>query len=174
MRACPSPFPENRRSTASRASKISGKSYGGSPRTYFFGKGVPWHTCRREREISNRADWSRFIDRHISHTDGALLLIRPGMALQIIVERLVATVERLDFVLLFETTDENGHSASHCSDEGFRWMAGPLDARSAEALQFARCPRNVHTWEYEFRATRSRRGNTNSLRSPVSVSLKMR
>src|SRR2546430_9160094 len=38
MRACPRPFPENRRSTARRASKISGKSYGGSPCTYFFGK----------------------------------------------------------------------------------------------------------------------------------------
>ena len=45
----------------------------------FLWEGVPWHTCRRESEISNHAEWGPFIDRHISHTDGALLLIRPRM-----------------------------------------------------------------------------------------------
>jgi MFS family permease len=37
-RVCAPIIPEKRRSTARRASKISGKSYGRSPRTYFFGK----------------------------------------------------------------------------------------------------------------------------------------
>jgi hypothetical protein len=64
----------------------------------------------------NGAERSRLKDGHVSYTDGTLLLIRPGVALEIIVERLIATVERLDFALLFETTDENGHSASRTGD----------------------------------------------------------
>jgi hypothetical protein len=56
------------------------------------------------------------------------------VALQIIVERLVATVKRLDLVLLFETTDENGHSVSYCPDEGFRWIGGFSRCKICEGL----------------------------------------
>src|SRR5437016_3997966 len=115
----------------------------------FLWEGVPWHTCRRDSEISNHDEQSPFVDRHISHTDGAFLLIRPGMALQIIVERLVATVERLDFVVFFETTDENRHSASHCPDEGFRRMGGFSRCEIGKALQFARRPGNFHAREHD-------------------------
>src|SRR5437016_11791380 len=71
------------------------------------------------------------------------------MALQIIVERLVATVERLDFVVFFETTDENRHSASHCPDEGFRRMGGFSRCEIGKALQFARRPGNFHAREHD-------------------------
>jgi hypothetical protein len=37
--------------------------------------------------------------------DLRLLLISPGMALQIVVERLIAAVEGRDLILLFEPTD---------------------------------------------------------------------
>jgi hypothetical protein len=115
----------------------------------FLWEGVPWHTCRRESEISNHAERRPFVDRHVSHTNGAFLLIRPCVALQIIVERLVATVERLDFVVLFETTDENGHSASHCPDEGFGRMGGFSRCEVGKALQFARRPGNFHAREHD-------------------------
>src|SRR2546429_4499080 len=64
MSACPRPLPENRRSTASRASKIRGNSYGGRPHIFLW-EGVPWHTCRRDSEISNHDEQSPFVDRHI-------------------------------------------------------------------------------------------------------------
>jgi hypothetical protein len=58
-------------------------------------------------------------------------VIIPGMALQIVVERLIAAVEGRDIVLLFEPAYDNGHSASHCPDKGSVGLAGSLDARSA-------------------------------------------
>src|SRR5216684_733844 len=105
---------------------------------------VPWNTCRRESEISNCAERSSFIDRHIGHPNGAFLLVGPGMPLQIIIERFIATVEGLDLVLLFETTDDNSHSASHCPDEGFGRVGGFSRREICEALQFARRPGNLH------------------------------
>jgi hypothetical protein len=71
---------------------------------------------------------------------------------QIVIEWLITAIERLDFVLFFETTDENSHSASHCPDEGFGRMGGFSRCQIGETLQLARCPRNVHTWEHEFRS----------------------
>ena len=49
---------------------------------------------------------------------------RPGMTLEIVVERLIAAIESRDLILLFNPAYENGHSASHCPDESFRWISG--------------------------------------------------
>jgi hypothetical protein len=56
------------------------------------------------------------------------------MALQIVVERLIAAVEGRDLILLFEPTYENGHSASHCPDKGFRWISRFSRCKICETL----------------------------------------
>jgi hypothetical protein len=69
---------------------------------------------------------------------------------EIVIERLIATVEKLDLVRLFETADENCHSASHRPKEGFRRMGGFSRGEIGKALQLARCPGNLYTREREF------------------------
>jgi len=73
---------------------------------------------------SARCTNAELIERHIGHSDEAFLLIHLGMALEIVVERLIAAIESRNFVQLFNPTYENGHSASHCPDESFRWISG--------------------------------------------------
>src|SRR6267143_4523776 len=77
MSACPRPFPENRRSTASRASRIRGKSY-------FFGKasrGAP-AMASVKYPMTVRGAPSSIATK--VHTDRAFLLIRPSMPLEIV------------------------------------------------------------------------------------------
>jgi hypothetical protein len=57
-----------------------------------------------------------------------------GVSLQIVVERLIAAVESRALVLLFEPTYENGHSASHCPDKGFRWISRFSRCKICETL----------------------------------------
>src|SRR5208282_1530923 len=121
------------------------------PAHIFLRESVSWHTCCRKSEISNHAERSPLIERHISHSNGAFLLIRPGMKLEIVVERLIAAIEHRDLVLLFNPTYENGHSASHSTDESFGWISGFSRCEICKTLQLAGCPRNLHTGECEFR-----------------------
>src|SRR5207253_11275299 len=97
------------------------------------------------------AERSSLIKRNISHSDGAFLLISPGIALQIVVERLITAVEGRDLVSLFGTTYENGHSASHCPDKSFRWISRFSRCKICETLSLARCPRDLHAWACGFR-----------------------
>jgi len=80
-----------------------GNSYGGSHVHISLGTHRVAHS-RCKSEISNDGAWSSLIHGNISHTDGAFLLVRPRMPSEIVIERLVATVETFDLVLLFETT----------------------------------------------------------------------
>ncbi len=108
--AWPNPLPLKRLSTARRASKINGKSYGGKPRTYFLGKSVAGHAGSGQREVAQHGAGRGFVYRDIRHADRHFLLIRPRMALQIIVERLVSTIEVLYFIGFFETTNRDCHA----------------------------------------------------------------
>src|SRR5712691_7380148 len=131
MSAWPSPLPENRLlQQALRAGSEAARTEAGRARTWW---GRPRaERCRRQRKVSNHAAGSRFIDRYIRHTDRALLLILPGVALQIIVEPMITAIEMPGLVVLFKTTDKNGHSASEGSTERIRgagWF--PRDTSSA-------------------------------------------
>jgi hypothetical protein len=73
------------------------------------------------------------------------------MSLEIAIEGFIATVERLDVVPLFQTTDEDCHSASHRSDEGFRRIGSFSRCEICKTLQLSRCPRDLHTGKRELR-----------------------
>ncbi len=60
------------------------------------------------------------IESHVAYTDRALLLISPGMTLEVIVESVVAAIEILHAIVFFEAANDNGHSVPHSPNQGIR------------------------------------------------------
>ena len=118
--ARPRPRPANRRSTASRASKISGRSYGGNPRTYFFGNTSRGTLAIASVKITEDRSRSALVDGDVGHANRALLLIAPCVALQVVVEGFVAAIEVPDLVAFFEAANNNGHSVPQSPHQRLR------------------------------------------------------
>ena len=76
------------------------------------------------------------------------------MAFQVVVERLVATVEILDLVALFEAANNNGHSVPQSPDQEVRRGIRLGGRREfGETRQFPLCPLDLDTrqrkiWSY--------------------------
>src|SRR5260370_36574833 len=68
-------------------------------------------------KVPEHRPWRRLVDRHIRDSDRAFLLVRPRVALKIIVQRFVATVEAVHLIAFFETANQDGHSVPHRPDE---------------------------------------------------------
>lgn len=122
------------------------------PANIFLRKGVARHARRGESEISDDGARSRLVGRNIGHSDRAFQLICPGMPLEVVVERFVAAVERLDIVVLFEAPDDDAHSASQSSDQSFRRRGGFFQREAGKAIQFLRRPGNLHARNGQFRS----------------------
>jgi hypothetical protein len=73
------------------------------------------------------------------------------MTVKIVIEWLIATVEKLNLIRLFQTADEDCHSSSHCLKEGFRGRAGLFRGEFGKALHLAWGPGNLHTRERQLR-----------------------
>ena len=145
--------------TLSRKSPVYGKPcqqnqgqvIGRKPAHMLLWESVVRRTCHGKCEISDDRARSSFIDRDKSHSDRAFQLIRPSMPLEIVIERIIATVERRDLVLFFETADEDGQSVSHCPDERLCWIGRFARRKLGKALQFLRGPGDLDTRKREFR-----------------------
>src|SRR5579884_2878483 len=106
----------------------------------------------RESEISNNRTRRGFVCRDVCHPDRTPLLIRPGMSLQIVIEPFVATIEELKFVLLFQASDQNSHSASQRLDQGFGRFSTFGRDKCSQFVQFLLRPSDLHPGKHKFRS----------------------
>jgi hypothetical protein len=87
----------------------------------------PWKFVARnagcgQREIAEHGMGRCFINRNIRYPNRDLLLIRPGVAPQIDVERFITAVKALYIVEFFEMTDRNGQLSASWRERGHLWV----------------------------------------------------
>lgn len=75
-----------------------------------------------QREIAEHSMGRRFINGNIGDSNRDLLLIRPGVAPQIIVERFITAIKALYIVELVEMTDRNGQLSASWPGRGHLWV----------------------------------------------------
>ena len=113
-----------------------------------FGECVARQTCRREGKIAEHRIWCALINSHIADADQALLLIGPGVALQVVIERLVPAFEALHAVVLFEAPNDNSHSIPHGPNKGFGGVVRFLRRyEPGKTLQFPLRPLDLDAWQ---------------------------
>ena len=78
-------------------------------------------SCHCQSKVAEHGSWSVLIESHIAYTDRALLLIGPGMTLEIIVEGVVTAIEILHLIVFFEAANDNGHSVQHGPNQCVGW-----------------------------------------------------
>ena len=96
---------------------------------------------RRAAPVKSAADRKEAAD-----TERALLLIGPGMTLEIIVEGVVTAVEILHLIMFFEAANDDGHSVPHRPNQGIGWpVRFPCRYEFSKTFQFAPSPLDIHT-----------------------------
>src|SRR6202034_1640520 len=151
--AWPSPRPANRRSTASRTIKISGRSTEAARGHTFSETYLRGTLAMAKGKVAKHGSRSVLIESHIAYTDRALLLIGAGMTLEIVVEGVVTAIEILHLILFFVATNDNRHSVPHSPNQSIRSAS-----RSPLALSLMiRCPTSRSDTTHRNRATASDR-----------------
>jgi hypothetical protein len=109
--------------------------------------------CHGQGKVAEHGSWSVLIESHIAYTDRALLLIGPGMTLEIVVEGVVTTIEILHLIVLFEAANDNGHSAPHSANQSIRRAVRfPCSYEFSKTFQLAASPFDIHTWQDKVRS----------------------
>ena len=135
-------------------------------------KRIARHACHRQGKIAEHRSWSDLIDSHMAYADRALNLIGPGMAFEVIVEGAVTAIEILRLIVFLMTMAIQSRIARVRASVGV--FALSADASSARLSN----SRSVHLISTRGRTTsgttRSSRGKSSALRSPLALSLTIR
>src|SRR5580658_781640 len=104
-------------------------------------------------KVAQHCSRSLLIESHIAYTDRALLLIGPGMTLEIVVEGVVTAIEILHLIVFFEAANDNAHSVAHSPNQGIRRAVRfPGRYEFSKTFQLAPSPFDIHTWQDNVRS----------------------
>src|SRR5271163_3094637 len=116
-------------------------------------KRIARHTCHRQSKVAEHGARSVLIESHIAYTDGALLLIGPGMTLEIVIEGVVTAIEILHLIVFFEAANDDGHSVPHSPNQSIRRAVRiPGRYEFSKTFQLALSPFDIHTWQDKVRS----------------------
>src|SRR5215475_6658381 len=82
----------------------------------FFGKRIARDRRRGQSEVAENDRGSRFVYSDIGHSDRDLLLIRPRVLLEVVVEEFVFAVEVLDNIMLLQSANDESQLTPHEPD----------------------------------------------------------
>ena len=129
-----------------------------------FRQEIAGYARSRQCEVAQNRTRCGFLKSNIGDADRTLLLVRPGMALQVIVEGFILTIEVLYIVEFFKATDRDGQlSVPHGPNEGFGRLSGLPRRELGETIEFFVIPMNIDMRQSNFRCNALQSGKNEDL-----------